>query len=209
MTRKPAFIQRDRRDKANMLEAIISDYLGKPPTGRKILDIGSGNGQISDHFLKLKNRVMAVDIADRRIHKDNGVEFYVVDSELLPFQDETFDIVISNHVIEHVKSRERHISEIRRVLQSDGICYLATPNRTSPFMEEHEGNDLVFRWREMRRFFKKHGFDCVEYGVKCAKSPKKFHIAERTPHFLPVPILYLLRPIFPSHMFILRHASTT
>jgi SAM-dependent methyltransferase len=49
--------------------------------------------------------------------------------ERLPFPDGTFDVVISNHVVEHVADPDRHLSEIRRVLKASGVCYLATPNR--------------------------------------------------------------------------------
>jgi SAM-dependent methyltransferase len=57
----------------------------------------------------------------------------------LPFDDQFFDIVVSNHVIEHVGARLDqlvHLREIARVLRHDGIGYLATPNRWA-LLEPH------------------------------------------------------------------------
>jgi SAM-dependent methyltransferase len=50
----------------------------------------------------------------------------------LPFADETFDVVLTNHVIEHVgdeQAQRAHLAELRRVLRLDGVGYLAVPNR--------------------------------------------------------------------------------
>ena len=50
----------------------------------------------------------------------------------LPFDDARFDVVISNHVIEHVgdeAAQHAHLREIRRVMKADGSAYLAVPNR--------------------------------------------------------------------------------
>jgi SAM-dependent methyltransferase len=50
----------------------------------------------------------------------------------VPFEDAAFDVVISNHVIEHVGDRSeqlRHLEELRRVLRPGGWAYLAMPNR--------------------------------------------------------------------------------
>jgi SAM-dependent methyltransferase len=50
----------------------------------------------------------------------------------LPFADETFDVVLTNHVIEHVgdeQAQRAHLAELRRVLRPCGVGYLAVPNR--------------------------------------------------------------------------------
>jgi ubiquinone/menaquinone biosynthesis C-methylase UbiE len=45
--------------------------------------------------------VHSVDIADDRLERE-GFEFHLVEGAQLPFEDSFFDIVLSNHVIEHV-----------------------------------------------------------------------------------------------------------
>lgn len=101
---------------------------------RKMLEIGTGSGGIA-HYFGVAGRmgwdVDAVDVEDARLITE-GYRFTRVDSVLLPFADMSFDVVVSNHVIEHVGSagnQAQHLAEIARVLRPDGIAYLAVPNR--------------------------------------------------------------------------------
>ena len=48
----------------------------------------------------------------------------------------SFDVIICNHVIEHVKWQDEVLGEISRVLKKDGICYMTCPNKIWP-MEPH------------------------------------------------------------------------
>lgn len=50
-----------------------------------------------------------------------------VDMLDMPFEDESFDLVMANHVLEHVGDDRRAISEIRRVLKPGGHAILQTP----------------------------------------------------------------------------------
>ena len=50
-----------------------------------------------------------------------------VDIEAMPFDDGTFDLVIANHVLEHVDDDLRALREIRRVLRPGGRAVLQTP----------------------------------------------------------------------------------
>ncbi|NII53146.1 SAM-dependent methyltransferase [Lutibacter sp. SG786] len=105
-----------------------------PGARRRLLEIGCGSGGISHYFAthpQLDLDVDAVDVTDSRGITD-GYRFHQVDGTALPFLDGEFDIVLSNHVIEHVGERSEqmhHLREIWRVLRQDGTCYLAVPNR--------------------------------------------------------------------------------
>lgn len=50
-----------------------------------------------------------------------------VDMLDMPFSEETFDMVIANHVLEHVNDADKALAEIRRVLKRDGHAILQTP----------------------------------------------------------------------------------
>ena len=68
---------------------------------------------------------------DTRVDKE-GYEFRVTSGVTLPFEDASFDVVVSNHVVEHVGDRadqQVHLDELRRVLRPGGIGYIATPTR--------------------------------------------------------------------------------
>jgi SAM-dependent methyltransferase len=105
-----------------------------------LLEIGCGSGGIASHIGRSFPRlqVEAVDVVDSRIDV-KGYAFQLVDGTGLPFADERFDVVVSNHVIEHVGNENdqlHHLHEIRRVLAPGGVAYLAVPNRWA-FLEPH------------------------------------------------------------------------
>lgn len=121
---------KSRALKARKIE-IISKAAGSEFMG-SALEVGCGSGFISEYFAKNGfSKVHAVDVADERKIK-NGFEFQLVVGTQLPFGDDYFDFVISNHVIEHVGSLERqidHLKEIYRTMKPGGILYFAVPNR--------------------------------------------------------------------------------
>ncbi|MBI5938600.1 MAG: methyltransferase domain-containing protein [Betaproteobacteria bacterium] len=100
----------------------------------RLLEIGTGSGGIAHYFAthhSLNCDVTAVDVIDQRQIRE-GYRFVQVADTRLPFDEASFDVVLSNHVIEHVgeeNDQRRHLSELRRVLKPGGIGYLAVPNR--------------------------------------------------------------------------------
>lgn len=101
-----------------------------------VLDAGCGTGYGAAHLAgRGATRVLGVDVAAEaieyaRVHyQRENVFFSVGDCTSLDFPDETFDVVVSLHVIEHVADAERYLSEMRRVLKADGVFILSTPNK--------------------------------------------------------------------------------
>jgi SAM-dependent methyltransferase len=112
----------------------IIDILGEHKEGEarlSLLDIGTGNGEIARYLADYYD-VVSVDVIDQRTVHD-GFRFVQLCGEELPFVDKSFDVIVSNHVIEHVRNADQHLSEIKRVLKDDGLAYLATPNRFWPW----------------------------------------------------------------------------
>ncbi len=115
-----------RRRKARKIAAIVSEHVDLGQA--ELLDMGTGSGHIAGEFGKRARRVVSVDVTDERQEKD-GYEFVQVGTAKLPFADNSFDVVVSNHVVEHVPDQAVHLSELTRVLRSGGVVYLATPNK--------------------------------------------------------------------------------
>ena len=120
---------KSRKKKAKTIIGILKNYKGIEKS--KILDIGTGSGVIAHEIGKISKNVYSVDIVDERVIKNNFV-FKKIKDEKLPFRDNEFDIIISNHVMAHVKNSELHLKEIKRVLKNNGIVYLSMLNRLWP-----------------------------------------------------------------------------
>ena len=123
---------RSREKKAEKIRAILEAE--RELRGSVLLEIGVGSGAIAAQLAEAvapSGAVWGVDIRDLRVVTE-GFRFVTVDDTSLPFTDRFFDVVVSNHVLEHVGRRPEqlaHLREIARVLKDDGVAYLATPNR--------------------------------------------------------------------------------
>jgi SAM-dependent methyltransferase len=128
-----------RRRKARKIAAILETE--RPLAGLRVLDVGTGAGVIASSLAEAvgeRGEVHSVDVVDVRVETD-GYEFHVVEGPTLPFPDASFDVVISNHCIEHTGGRaeqQHHMHELSRVLRAGGSGYLAVPNRWGP-LEPH------------------------------------------------------------------------
>ena len=95
----------------------------------KILDIGCGNCQMLDKLKELGHQVYGLDLSPLRVLKNRkrlkNIEFGY--AEEIPFEDNFFDIVIAQEVLEHVFDLKKALSEIKRVLKTNGKTYIQVP----------------------------------------------------------------------------------
>jgi SAM-dependent methyltransferase len=108
---------------------------GIRPRGR-VLDAGCGGGGVAVSFAEESQFAVGLDLVDRfkdageRLAKEReigNVSFVRGDGLSLPFESDSFDLVLSHSVIEHVDSPEDYLRECFRVLQPKGVLYLSTP----------------------------------------------------------------------------------
>lgn len=121
-----------RQGKARKIRALLP--LGGTRKALRLLEIGGGSGVISNFFSELNAPefdVHMVDLIDQRT-VTSGYKFHLVRGCDLPFASGMFDVIISNHVLEHVGgsgAQRLHLDEISRVLAPSGVAYMATPSR--------------------------------------------------------------------------------
>lgn len=114
------------------LKQKISRQLGQYHFKNKnILEIGAGTSQ----FLKLfedRNQVVALDISAELLKQNlTKAKLVVADAEHLPFADKSFDFIYAIGVLHHLEDQKKALSEIKRVLKSNGQVFLSEPTKWS------------------------------------------------------------------------------
>jgi ubiquinone/menaquinone biosynthesis C-methylase UbiE len=102
---------------------------------KRILDIGCGLGMYVSQFRQFSDDVHGVDIDPDKIARasESLPNLHVSPAEELPFDDDSFDIILLNEVIEHVDDDRQTIREAYRVLAPGGHIVVYAPNRLYPF----------------------------------------------------------------------------
>jgi SAM-dependent methyltransferase len=115
--------------------------------GAKVLDYGCGHGTLVGMFLDAGFDAFGCDIrwpgAEYTLHDTtelgkSGRLHYFESGGRLPFDDDTFDVIVSDQVFEHVSPIEASVREIERVVKPDGVMYHHFPSR-SVIREGHIG----------------------------------------------------------------------
>ncbi len=95
-----------------------------------VLDLGAGAGIVEAmNFKGLAARVCGVDLDPRVATNSMLDEGRVSDAGEIPYDDETFDLVFSDNVVEHLSDPVAVFSEVRRVLRPGGAFLFKTPNK--------------------------------------------------------------------------------
>lgn len=110
-----------------MFRQRILDRLNPSAT---ILDLGAGAGIVGAmNFRDVAGRVCGVDLDPRVVDNPYLDEGLVSDSGSIPYPDESFDLVFSDNVFEHLEDPAAVLREVHRVLRQGGYLLFKTPNR--------------------------------------------------------------------------------
>ncbi|MFX0210417.1 MAG: class I SAM-dependent methyltransferase [Candidatus Hodarchaeota archaeon] len=116
----------DKPDEANRQR--VKQIAARVPTDvRTVLDLGCGDGTVSNQLVEKKLDVTGVDVSSKALQYFKG-KGSLADLNHLPFKDRSFDLVICSEVLEHLTEGiyERAIEEIERVAKL--YIIITTPN---------------------------------------------------------------------------------
>lgn len=124
-----------RKDRGHRTKKVFEHLDLNKIQGKKILDIGCGNGQYSVLMAMFGAEVHGFDISPvgvsiaKKMAEENEVQrkcnFTVQNASRIEYPDETFDIVLLHEVLHHAIKYPGVSYEIKRVLKKGGKCILA------------------------------------------------------------------------------------
>jgi SAM-dependent methyltransferase len=143
------------------------DNEGKPT--KSLLDVGAGKGVQAAVF----SRYFNITTIDRHGDAKETFESLKIDAEVVeaeigeqpfPLHDNSFDVVFTKSVIEHVENWEHFLSEISRVLKPGGLAVVMTPNWNSQRINFYDDPTHIrpYTLRTLDRVLKMTEFDDIK-----------------------------------------------
>jgi SAM-dependent methyltransferase len=152
---------------------------GALTAGAETLEIGTGTGGMLHALLQRGLRARGVEIDPALIA--DSVKWYgrlpidAIAGVTLPFQDASFDLVVSFDVLEHIRDSDAHLVEVSRVLKPGGRYLIQTPSKWPNTVFETIRWKSFTRWRDdhcalhtpsqLRRRLEAHGFGVQFFDV--------------------------------------------
>ncbi len=129
---------------------ILSNYAISE--GARVLELGCGTASMwlgHDDLISRCGMLMLTDLSEgmlsaarENIGERDNVSYALADIQDIPFEDDSFDIVIADSMLYHVPDLKKGIGEVRRVLKNKGVFYCATYG-------EHNFTDVLADWFEL------------------------------------------------------------
>lgn len=161
---------------------------------KTLLDVGCGNGRFLSMVLnKFDVKVSGIDISPGMIEKgkeflDGRADLKIGDSEHLPWNDRSFDVVTCSASFHHYPVPELYLKEVKRVLRTGGILMIADPFTSNELLRffanivikfSKSGDVRIYSQKEMQELLENCGFTLIKWETK-GKRLKKYFIIVAT-----------------------------
>ncbi len=124
--------------------------------GKRVLEVGFGNGYGANYLAEVAPEVVGIDLAPGNIpraaaeYQRPNLHFQHMDATYLEFPNDSFDVICSFQVIEHIPESllSRYLSELSRVLRPEGVCCLSTLNLAHNMKPGRPYEKLIYHEKE-------------------------------------------------------------
>ena len=153
--------------------------------GGSLLDVGCGTGRYLGPLSKEFDNVQGIDVSKNMVYlaKKNGDEVRLGDCNNLPFEDNSFDVVLSIGVLEHLGDYSKGLYEMKRVAKKEvaalNLNLLCPLNYLKWILNVDEKQDIMTRPdllfpHIMKNIFREAGFKNVKHKVLAGFPPNSF-----------------------------------
>lgn len=178
---------------------------------KKILEIGCGTGSLTNYFFKKGYNIIGIDINKFLIIKGkelygNNLPISIGRGENLKYKDNTFDVVLSFDVFEHIFDSDKHLQEVKRIIKNSGYYLLQTPDKLTNIPFEIIKEKSFFKYKKyhcslhsywgLKNRFKKHGFEIEFIDISVVNK----YFKEKIKRYLGNFGLFLIKIINPDKM---------
>ncbi|KKR82038.1 MAG: Methyltransferase type 12 [Parcubacteria group bacterium GW2011_GWD2_40_9] len=159
----------------NNLVNILKSYIRK---GTNLLELGCGNGQLIKDIVQKHpdlGRVACVDYFNSPTELPKKVSFFKQDLENFEM-DGVYDLVIINHVLEHIKNPIGLLEKIKKNLSNFGKILIVVPNRkgflneADVYFPEHGKHYFLWDKQSLGFSLNRIGFTCRFHNLYFAGS---------------------------------------
>lgn len=149
--------------------------------GKKILELGSGEGHLLVALKKLGAKVEGIEIGPqgKKVQKTHDIKVYNKTLETINFKKDTFDAIISYGCLEHIIDIKRTLLESARILKDRGVFFHSVPN-TDNTLKKLRLDDLChqhvnyFTSKNVKILLSKYNFKNIK--TLTTKAGNEFHI---------------------------------
>jgi ubiquinone/menaquinone biosynthesis C-methylase UbiE len=121
--------------------------------GKTVLDIACGEGYGTNILSRIAKHVTGVDMDEKTIahatgkYRADNMVFKTGNVTAIPVEDSSMDVVVSFETLEHLQEQGRMLAELKRVLKTDGLLIISTPDKK--YYSDESGFSNPFHVREL------------------------------------------------------------
>lgn len=139
--------------------------------GKDVLELACGAGQGLGYLAETAKRVVGNDIdeknlrfARRQYSGRQEIEISRFDAQDIPFEDNSFDVVILYEAVYYLEDTNRFVDEAHRILRDNGMLIICTANKDWPDFNPSPHSVRFFSVPELTSLLKRKFFDIEFFG---------------------------------------------
>jgi ubiquinone/menaquinone biosynthesis C-methylase UbiE len=137
---------------------------------KDVLELACGPGVALGYLKTVARRVVGGDVDEQLVkaasrHYGSRIEVRQIDAQNIPFDDQTFDVILLLEAIYYLPDARTFVSEAKRVLRPDGVVMICTANRERPDFNPSPYTHQYFSAAELQQLLLGHGFLVELFGA--------------------------------------------